>query len=302
MLGGFLSYYMIRKVWGEDEEGLRSAAKAMYNLIHHCRHTNFINVDVNIDPSNDYDSLLAYTTSLAEFPYEVASALQNLWDTFYWEKREEAYTHLRKSKFTLEPGDYYTKLVDDDDDSEKKSKSVDVLIKESDMIMTKGDINKIGGSVSIYLAIARVTGDIFRDRGLGCSTSKHRVRGQDSTIYCGLNAKEEAYLALEDYRANDRKYEKNIEDEFGGRIEIKQVCKNGWWMASAAYSYHGSGVFVPLTAKVAKMGMKGTEFSGMRLALAGGVWRPIPAEENFDSHVCYNVYPPGIHAFEQREK
>jgi hypothetical protein len=36
-VGSFLSYFMVRKTYGEDEEGLRSAAKAMHNLVHHCK-------------------------------------------------------------------------------------------------------------------------------------------------------------------------------------------------------------------------------------------------------------------------
>lgn len=57
-------------------------------------------------------------------------------DSFYWEKKEDAYPHLRKSKFSLELGDTYTKT--NSDGSEEV-----VVVKESDMIMTKGDLNKL---------------------------------------------------------------------------------------------------------------------------------------------------------------
>ena len=59
----------------------------------------------------------------------------------------------------------------------------------------------------------------------------------------------------------------------------------------------GSSVFVLLTIKVAKTGRIRTVLSGMHLALAGGVWRPIPAQEG-SSMVCYNVYPPTFYDFE----
>ena len=126
---------MIRKVWGEDSEGLRSAARAMYNLVHYCNAHDMITSCKDSDPIQDYNKLLEYTSHLAKYPYEVAFELQKLWDSFYWEKKEDAYSHIKKSKFSLEPGDTYTKT--NSDGSEEA-----VIVKDSDMIMTKGDLNK----------------------------------------------------------------------------------------------------------------------------------------------------------------
>ena len=100
---------------------------------------------------------------------------------------------------------------------------------------------------------------------------------------------------LERFRAESREYEEKLVDQYGGRIKIEGVSKHGWWMSPEMSSKR---VFVPLTAKVAKMGIVGSEFSGMRLGLAGGVWRPLPSGESLDYNVCYNVYPPGIWDFE----
>eukprot|EP00594_Rhizosolenia_setigera_P012740 CAMPEP_0178972580 /NCGR_PEP_ID=MMETSP0789-20121207/21111_1 /TAXON_ID=3005 /ORGANISM="Rhizosolenia setigera, Strain CCMP 1694" /LENGTH=78 /DNA_ID=CAMNT_0020660081 /DNA_START=293 /DNA_END=529 /DNA_ORIENTATION=- len=78
--------------------------------------------------------------------------------------------------------------------------------------MTKGDINNnCGGAVGIYLAMARVTGILFRDMGYGGSTSeflvrgKYRrtseilVRGDYHRIFIGRNPKEHAAECLEDF-------------------------------------------------------------------------------------------------------
>jgi len=54
------------------------------------------------------------------------------------------------------------------------------------------------------------------------------------------------------------------------------------------------GVFAQLTAKVSALGVVGTVFSQMRLALAGGVWRPIPRAHVSGSAICANVYPPAL--------
>lgn len=306
----FLSYHMVRKIYGEDSEGQRSAARAMYNLIHHCKTNELL---VIADPNNNKkfssskeevnycDALLKYTKSLAAFPHEKAIELQKLWETFYWEKKEVVYPYLRKSKFTLEPGDTFTKEVVDGKEEEEEEV---VVIKESDMIMTQGDINsKCGGCVGIYLAVARVCGVLFQSRGYqgrgyGASTTKHRVRGEYITIYTGPRPKEEAARALEEYRVTGRKYEQMLIDEYGGRIQIAKVCKNGWYMKPEGMFGGGEGVFVPLTAKVAKMGVAGTVFSGMRLGLAGGIWRPLPSGQNYDHTICYNVYPPHFNNFQ----
>ena len=54
---------------------------------------------------------------------------------------------------------------------------------------------------------------------------------------------------------------------------------------------------MPLPSKVAKMGAEGTVFSGMRLGLAGGVWRPLPSGQQYEHTICYNVYPPRIDSY-----
>jgi hypothetical protein len=299
----FLSYHMVRKIYGEDSEGQRSAARAMYNLIHHCKTNELVithpknNKFSSSKEVNYCDALLKYTKSLAAFPHEKAIELQKLWETFYWEKKEVVYPYLRKSKFTLEPGDTFTKEVVDGKEEEEEEEVV--VIKESDMIMTQGDINsKCGGCVGIYLAVARVCGVLFNNRGCGASTTKHRVRGEYITIYTGRRPKEEAAWALEEYRVTGRNYEQMLIDEYGGRIQIAKVCKNGWYMKPEGMFGGGAGVFVPLTAKVAKMGVAGTVFSGMRLGLAGGIWRPLPSGQTYDHTICYNVYPPGFHDFQ----
>ena len=136
------------------------------------------------------------------------------------------------------------------------------------------------------------------DMGLPVSTSKFLVRGQLKRIYCSprQNWKEDVVHDLESFRAESRKYEEKLVDQYGGRIKIEGVSKHGWWMSPASGTL--KRVFVPLTAKVAKMGIVGSEFSGMRLGLAGGVWRPLPSGESLDYNVCYNVYPPAIWDFE----
>eukprot|EP00594_Rhizosolenia_setigera_P006086 CAMPEP_0178951148 /NCGR_PEP_ID=MMETSP0789-20121207/7057_1 /TAXON_ID=3005 /ORGANISM="Rhizosolenia setigera, Strain CCMP 1694" /LENGTH=66 /DNA_ID=CAMNT_0020631973 /DNA_START=560 /DNA_END=760 /DNA_ORIENTATION=- len=66
--------------------------------------------------------------------------------------------------------------------------------------MTKGDINNnCGGAVGIYLAMARVTGILFRDMGYGGSTSEILVRGDYHRIFIGRNPKEHAAECLEDF-------------------------------------------------------------------------------------------------------
>ena len=174
-----------------------------------------------------------------------------------------------------------------------------VRVKESDMIITQGDFNsKCGGSVGIYLALARVCGVLLRYPDHGASTRKFNVRGEDIRINCGHRPKEDAAYHLEEYRVSNRDYEKLlILDEYGGRIQIAKVCKNGWYMKPEGM-YGGNGVFVPLTAKVAKLGVSGAVFSGMRLGLAGGIWRPLPSGQDYDHTICYNVYPPDFYDFQ----
>lgn len=281
----FLSYHMIRRIHGEDAEGLRSAARAMYNLVYQ--------LSPLIKSNNDErDRLFEYTRVLASYPYEIIYDLQSLWDTFYWEKKEDVYQYLKKSKFELQPGDSFTKPSADGTEEI-------VTIKESDMILTKGDINKMS-PVTMYLALARATRVLFRDRGLGSSTRKLNVRGEYRYIYIGPKhrCKEEGVELLEDYRVTYRKYEKLLVDEFGGRIQIERVEKDGWWMRTEGSWGATNSVFVPLTAKVAKMGLVGTVFSGMRLGLAGGLWRPLPSEQQIQPMICYNVYPPSFDNFE----
>jgi hypothetical protein len=173
-------------------------------------------------------------------------------------------------------------------------KPVDVIIKESDMIMTKGDIGRCGGRVGIYLALARVTGVLFQDRGIGGSTCNFKVRGVETRIYVGWQAKEEAASVLDDFCVSGRRYEEMKEDEHGGRVKVTRVGKDGWWMKPEHSFSHP--VFVPLPAKVAKMGVVGSLFSGMRLALASDIWRPVPTQ---NQRICYNVYPPSLNEFEQ---
>ena len=107
----------------------------MYNLVHYCHDHDMTTTCKDCDPVKDYNKLLEYTSFLATYPYEVAFELQKLWETFYWEKKEDVYPYLKKSKFNLEPGDTYTKT--NSDGSEEVA-----VVKESDMIMTKGDFNK----------------------------------------------------------------------------------------------------------------------------------------------------------------
>ena len=287
-ISNFLSYHMIRKIYGEDAEGQRSAARSMYNLVHHCK-TNEIVTAPNLHnkETNECDALLRYTESLAAFPHENAIELQKLWDTFYWEKKENVYPYLRKSNFSLQPGDTFIKEVD--------GKEEVVRVKESDMIMTRGDINS-KGPVKIYLALARVCGVLLRYPDAGASTREFNVRGENIRINCGHHPKEDAAYHLEEYRVSNRDYEKLLIDEYGGRIQIAKVCKNGWYMKPEGM--HGNGVFVPLTAKVAKLGVSGAVFSGMRLGLAGGIWRPLPSGQDYDHTICYNVYPPDFYDFQ----
>lgn len=146
----------------------------------------------------------------------------------------------------------------------------------------------------------RITCVQYRDdMGFPRSTRKLLVRGQLKTICVGPHRstwKEDEARDLERFRADSRKYEEELVDQYGGRVTIEEVSKDGWWMSPASGT--SKRVFVPLTAKVAKMGVVGSEFSGMRLGLAGGVWRPLPASESSDYYICYNVYPPGIWDFE----
>lgn len=133
------------------------------------------------------------------------------------------------------------------------------------------------------------------------STGQFLVRGQLKRIYVSQHEttwKEDEVCSLERF-PNSREYEKKVVDPFGGRIKIERVCKDGWMMVPES-GFGESGVFVPLTAKVAKMGIPvpGSVFSGMRLGLAGGVWRPLPASESSDYNICYNVYPPDFCDFE----
>ena len=218
--------------------------------------------------------------------FEVASELQKLWDSCYWEKKEEVYPHLKKSKFTLEPGDTV--------------ESLNRAIEDSDMIMTHGDLNTIHVDVSKYLALARVTGSCFENRGYGSSTCQYLVRGKSMNIslpcYGREKNKQAATMTLEDYRKGGRRYEEMVEDEMMNRVKIESVRKDGWMMScdqsgsSMLDCDQSVSVFVPLPAKVAKMGVKGTDFPGMRLAMAGGVWRPLP----YGGRVC-NIYPPTLY-------
>jgi hypothetical protein len=49
-----------------------------------------------------------------------------------------------------------------------------------------------------------------------------------------------------------------------------------------------------------KMGVFGTVLSGMRLGLAGSIWRPLPSGQEYDDHtICYNVYPPDYYHFQR---
>ena len=293
----FLSYFMIRKTVASGE-GLRTAAKALHNLVQHCQRTHAIpepphkrtpTASTTNENADSCRLLLAYTAFLAEFPYEVELELQKLWDTCYWEKKEKAYPHLKESDFELEPGDTYYNAED----------GSPVVLKDSDMIMTHADIKK-RGRISMYLALARVTGEVLNDQGYGGSTRHFMVRGYKVRIFCGANPQEDGPWMLDDYRDSERRYEKILTHSYGmDRIEITRVTKTGWWMepeGSGKWRMNpeesGSGVFVPLTAKVAKMGVRGTVFSGMRLALAGGIWRPLPADSSCG--ICYNVYPPGF--------
>jgi len=281
----FLSYHMIRKIYGEDAEGLRSAARAMYNLVYQ------LSPLIKSNNDDERDRLIEYTRELASYPYEVIYDLQSLWDTFYWEKKEDVYPYLKKSKFELQPGDSFTKPSADGTEDL-------VVVKESDMILTKGDINKMS-PVTMYLALARATRVLFRNRGFGASTRQFKVGGEYTRIYIGPKhrCKEEGAELLEEYRVTSRKYEKLLVDEFGGRIQIERVEKDGWWMRTESWGETNS-VFVPLTAKVAKMGIVGTVFSGMRLGLAGGLWRPLPSGQQVQPTICYNVYPPSFDDFE----
>ncbi len=75
------------------------------------------------------------------------------------------------SKLTLEPGDEYSKTTEN-------VKEEKVVLKQSDMIMTQGDINQAGGRASTHLAIARVLGSMIRPSfGFGVSTRSFRARG-----------------------------------------------------------------------------------------------------------------------------
>ena len=90
-ISNFLSYYMIRKTF-EDAEGQRSAARSMYNLVHYCKTNELVTApNLHNKETNECDALLKYTESLAAFPHENAIELQKLWDTFYWEKKENVY-------------------------------------------------------------------------------------------------------------------------------------------------------------------------------------------------------------------
>ena len=71
---------IIRKVYGETVEGLRSAARAMYNLVHSCNAHGMITTYKDSGPIEDCNKLLEYTSFLARYPYEVAFELQKLWD------------------------------------------------------------------------------------------------------------------------------------------------------------------------------------------------------------------------------
>ena len=175
------------------------------------------------------------------------------------------------------------------------------------MILTYGDLNKMTGAAKLYLALARYTGTLYENLGLGSSSSEFTIRGKPYRIHMGSHhpkeQKEQARLALDRYRTSQRPYVKMVSGE-AGRIEITKVGKNGWWMAPET-GYFGScnsideddsvsegDVFVPLPTKVAKMGVVGTVFSGMCLELAGGVWRPTPPGGK--NSICYNIYPPAI--------
>ena len=75
-ISNFLSYHMIRKVWGEDSEGLRNAARAMYNLVHYCNAQGLVTNCNDNDFVKDCAELLVYTSYLGKYPYEVAFELQ----------------------------------------------------------------------------------------------------------------------------------------------------------------------------------------------------------------------------------
>ena len=140
-------------------------------------------------------------------------------------KERKCISIFKKSKFSLEPGDCYSCCTNDDDAAaavggsgggdgplSKPPDNNNNIIKKSNMMMIKGDINRLQGQVHIYLALVRVMGYVFCDRGLGASKGGFGIRGKYVRIYFGHDAIDGALCGLECYfMSSCRDYKKKLE-------------------------------------------------------------------------------------------